>query len=119
MAPTPATDRPFKSSDLEAFVTRALVAVELPRSNTGQVIVALDVARFSPVGAFKRKVDEFIRDFRNSKRMSGVDRIRLPGEQSHATWLERSALGIPMNDALFNDLQRLAAELGIEGLTEP
>lgn len=88
-------------------------------TNTGQVIVALDVARFSPVPAFKRSVDEFIRDFRNSKRMSGVARIRLPGEQSHATWLERSALGIPMNDVLFNDLQRLAAELGIEGLKEP
>jgi LDH2 family malate/lactate/ureidoglycolate dehydrogenase len=88
-------------------------------TNTGQVIIAFDVARFSPVEAFKRNVDEFIRDFRNSKRMSGVDRIRLPGEQSHATWLERSALGIPMNDVLFNDLQRLAAELGIEELKEP
>ena len=85
-------------------------------TNTGQVIVALDIARFSPVEAFKRKVDEIIRDFRNSPRMSGVDHIRLPGEQSHATWLERSRLGIPMNDALLNDLQRVATEVGVEGL---
>jgi LDH2 family malate/lactate/ureidoglycolate dehydrogenase len=84
-------------------------------TNTGQVIIALNVARFSPVEAFKRGVDEVIRDFRNSKRMPGVERIRLPGEQSHATWLERCALGIPLNDALLNDLQRVAAELGIEG----
>src|SRR6266571_4715282 len=67
-------------------------------TNTGQVIVALDVARFSPVESFKRKVDEVIRDFRNSKRMPGVDHIRLPGEQSHAIWLERSADGIPLPD---------------------
>jgi LDH2 family malate/lactate/ureidoglycolate dehydrogenase len=86
-------------------------------TNTGQVIVALDVARFSPVDAFKRSVDEVIREMRNSRRMPGVERIRLPGEQSHAAWLERSALGIPLNDALLNDLQRVASELGIEGLS--
>jgi L-2-hydroxycarboxylate dehydrogenase (NAD+) len=85
-------------------------------TNTGQVIVALDVKRFSPIEAFKRSVDEVIRDFRNSKRMPGVEHIRLPGEQSHATWLERSATGIPMNDTLFKDLQRLASDLGVEGL---
>ena len=85
-------------------------------TNTGQVIVALDIARFSPVEAFKRKVDEVIRDFRNSPRMPGVDHIRLPGEQSHATWLERSALGVPMNDGLLNTLEQVAAELNIQGL---
>jgi len=85
-------------------------------TNTGQVIVALDIARFSPVEAFKREVDEVIRNFRNSQRMPGVEHIRLPGEQSHATWLERSKLGIPMNDALFSDLQRVATEVGVEGL---
>ncbi len=85
-------------------------------TNTGQVIVALDIGRFSPVERFKRRVDEVIREMRNSKRMPGVERIRVPGEQSHATWLERSAAGIPMNETLFSDLQRLASQLGIEGL---
>jgi LDH2 family malate/lactate/ureidoglycolate dehydrogenase len=85
-------------------------------TNTGQVLVALDIARFSPVEAFKRQVDEVIRDFRNSQRMPGVDRIRLPGQQSHATWRERSADGIPLPDVLLKNLQQVATELGIEGL---
>jgi L-2-hydroxycarboxylate dehydrogenase (NAD+) len=85
-------------------------------TNTGQVIVALDVARFSPVEVFKRNVDEVIRQMRNSKKMHGVEHIRLPGEQSHATSLERSAAGVPMNDTLFKELQRLASDLGIEKL---
>lgn len=50
--------------------------------------------------------------------MPGIEQIRVPGEQSHATWLERSALGIPLSDALFKDLQRLATSLGIEGLPD-
>ena len=85
-------------------------------TNTGQVIVALDIAHFSSVQTFKRNVDEVIRDMRNSRRMPGVERIRVPGEQSHATWLERSASGVPMNDTLFRDLQRVASALGVEGL---
>jgi LDH2 family malate/lactate/ureidoglycolate dehydrogenase len=86
-------------------------------TNTGQVIVALDISRFSPVEAFKRNVDEVIREMRNSKRMSGTERIRLPGEQSHSTWLERSAKGVPMNETLFEDLQRLASDLSIKGFS--
>jgi L-2-hydroxycarboxylate dehydrogenase (NAD+) len=85
-------------------------------TNTGQLIVALDIARFSPVESFKRSVDQIIREMRNSKKMPGVERIQVPGEQSHATWCERSAAGVPMNDTLFKDLQRLAINLGIEGL---
>src|SRR5438093_1864226 len=85
-------------------------------TNTGQVIVALNIAHFSSVQTFKRNVDEVIRDMRNSRRMPGVERIRVTGEQSHATWLERSASGVPMNDTLFRDLQRVASALGVEGL---
>jgi LDH2 family malate/lactate/ureidoglycolate dehydrogenase len=87
-------------------------------TNTGQVIAALDIARFSPVDEFKRKVDQVIRDFRDSPRMPGVDQIRLPGEHSHRTWLERSADGIPLPEALFKNLQHVATELGIAGLGE-
>jgi LDH2 family malate/lactate/ureidoglycolate dehydrogenase len=50
--------------------------------------------------------------------MPGVDHIRLPGEQSHATWRERSANGIPLPDALLKNLRQVATELGIEGLKE-
>ena len=85
-------------------------------TNTGQVIMALDISRFSPVETFKRNVDAVIREMRNSKKMPSVERIRVPGEQSHATWLERSTIGVPMNETLFKDLQRLGSELDIEGL---
>ena len=84
-------------------------------TNTGQLVVALRIDRFSPIDEFKRNVDTVIRDIRNSKKMPGVERIRVPGEQSRATWLERSATGIPIHDALFKDLDRLASDLGIEG----
>ncbi len=85
-------------------------------TNTGHVIVALDVARFSPVDEFKRCVDAVIRDIQGSKRLPGVERIRLPGERSHATFLERSREGVPLNDTLLGELARLAADLRIARL---
>ena len=85
-------------------------------TNTGQVIVALDISRFSSIDSFKRNIDKVIRQIRNSQRMRDVERIRVPGEQSHATWLERSAAGVPLNETLFHNLQSLASQLGIEGL---
>lgn len=86
-------------------------------TNTGQVIIAVDVARFSPLETFKRDVDKVIQAMRNSEKMPGVEKIQLPGEQSHATWLERRSRGIPLNNTLLKSLQRLATELSIEGLS--
>ncbi len=89
---------------------------DVTATNTGHAIVALDVAAFRPVAEFKRAVDTLIRDLRGAKRMRGVEKIRVPGEQSHATALERARLGIPLNPALLAQLARLAADLGIDPL---
>jgi LDH2 family malate/lactate/ureidoglycolate dehydrogenase len=85
-------------------------------TNTGHAIVALRVDAFRPVAEFKRDVDTLVRDLRSSKRMRGVARIRLPGEGSHATLLERSRSGVPLGDALRAQLDRVAGELGIAPL---
>ena len=82
-------------------------------TNTGHVIVAINVAMFRDIGEFKASVDQLIRDIRNSQRLPGVDAVRLPGEQSHATRAERSRLGIPLPQALATGLDQLADELGI------
>jgi LDH2 family malate/lactate/ureidoglycolate dehydrogenase len=85
-------------------------------TNTGQAIVALRVDAFAPVGDFTRAVDALIRDLRGSERLPGVDRIRVPGEQSHAVFAERSRLGVPLAPPLVAQLEKLAAELGVEPL---
>jgi LDH2 family malate/lactate/ureidoglycolate dehydrogenase len=85
-------------------------------TNTGHVIVAINVAMFRELTGFKASVDQLIRDIRNSKRLPGVDAIRLPGEQSHAKRAERMRRGIPLPDALVQSLNKLAAELKIAPL---
>ena len=85
-------------------------------TNTGHAIVAISLAAFGDAADFKRRVDELVRDIRASRRLPGVDAIRLPGEQSHAKREERMRLGIPLPDPLLKSLNQLAADLGIAGL---
>jgi LDH2 family malate/lactate/ureidoglycolate dehydrogenase len=85
-------------------------------TNTGQTIVAIDPAAFGDPEAFRRRVDAVVRDLRASERMPGVERIWLPGEQSHARRLEYARDGIPVAPGLLQGLQRVAADLRIAPL---
>jgi LDH2 family malate/lactate/ureidoglycolate dehydrogenase len=87
-------------------------------TNTGQAIVAIDPAAFGEIDAFKREVDRLIRDLRSSERMPGVERIFLPGEQSHEKRRLQAAQGIAIAPQLLKTLNDLASELGIASLGE-
>jgi LDH2 family malate/lactate/ureidoglycolate dehydrogenase len=85
-------------------------------TNTGQAIAALSIETFMPAADFKGAVDQMISDIRNSRRLPGVERIWLPGEQSHARLLERRAHGVPMPKSLRDSLDTVARELSIAPL---
>jgi LDH2 family malate/lactate/ureidoglycolate dehydrogenase len=85
-------------------------------TNTGQAIAAIDVAAFGDVGEFKRQVDRLVRDLRESERLPHVDRIWLPGEQSHAKRLQSEREGIALAPQLLEALDKVADELGIARL---
>jgi len=85
-------------------------------TNTGHAIVAINVEAFQPVAEFKKSVDVLVRDLRGSQRLPGVDRIRLPGEGSHAARADRLQHGIPLPAPLVASLLQLAAELKIAPL---
>jgi LDH2 family malate/lactate/ureidoglycolate dehydrogenase len=100
-------------------------------ANTGHAIVALSIAALAPAAlgpadlgpadlapaeAFKRQVDVAIRAMRGAERLPGVERIWLPGEQSHCKRLDRGKNGVPMPRPLRDSLDVTARELGIEPL---
>jgi L-2-hydroxycarboxylate dehydrogenase (NAD+) len=85
-------------------------------TNTGQAILAIDVSAFEEPAAFRKRIDRLVREMRGARRMKGVDRIRLPGEQSFEKYKDFSAKGIPIPDALLESLDELAGKLGIAPL---
>ena len=87
-------------------------------TNTGHFMVAIDIARFLPLATFTAEVDRHVRDFRQSKRLPGVDEIRLPGDRRAQCREERLRDGVPIAPALLAQLDKLAAELKIKPLRE-
>jgi L-2-hydroxycarboxylate dehydrogenase (NAD+) len=85
-------------------------------SNTGQAMIALDIATFADVDTFKQNVDELWDVMKASPTLPGVDEVRLPGEHSAKLYDERMADGVPLGPDLRKVLDELADRLGIERL---
>jgi LDH2 family malate/lactate/ureidoglycolate dehydrogenase len=87
-------------------------------TNTGQAIVAIDPDAFGDIDEFKSRVDKLVREMRGSARMPGVDRIWLPGEQSHDRRIANERDGLALSPALLAQLDTVARDLGIARLQE-
>ena len=85
-------------------------------TNTGQAIAMIDIAAFGDPAEFKQRVDVLVREMRSSERLPGVDRIWLPGEQSHAKRIANQRDGIAIGAGLRTALDAVATDLGIAPL---
>src|SRR5438876_948729 len=85
-------------------------------TNTGQAICVVDIKAFAEPVAFKRQVDQVIRQLHGSALLPGFDHIRLPGEDRHRRIEERRAKGIPIPRELRAALDKMAGELAITSL---
>ena len=85
-------------------------------TNTGQAIAIMDPSAFGDITEFKQNIDTLVRELRSSERMPGVERIWLPGEQSHEKRLSNEAQGILLAPSLIKQLNDLAAQLNIQPL---
>ena len=85
-------------------------------TNTGHSIVAINIEAFMPIAEFRKQVDVLVADLRASKRMPGVDGIRMPGEGSYKARVDNEKGGVPVPTALMQALDKLAGELKIAPL---
>ena len=87
-------------------------------TNTGQAILAIDLSAFGDVAGFKARVDALVRELRASERMPDVERIWLPGEQSHEKRADNERDGIAIGPVLLQQLNQFAQEMGMTTLSE-
>ena len=85
-------------------------------TNTGQFIVAIDLAAFGDVNGFKRRVDFLTRTIKASPTLPGFTEVLLPGETSRRKRQDREVNGIPLPAALVSTLGGLAADMGVDPL---
>lgn len=85
--------------------------------NTGQFVIALDIARFIAPDVFAAEVDRHLRDLKSSAPLPGFDAIRMPGEERRRRKQDRSRNGVELSAALLKQLDGLAGSLKLKPLT--
>lgn len=80
----------------------------------GHVHIAIDIARFIDPQAFMERVDAMIDILKAAPRMPNVQEILLPGERAWKTHRDNQRQGIPLPEAVVNDLQMLARRLRVD-----
>jgi LDH2 family malate/lactate/ureidoglycolate dehydrogenase len=85
-------------------------------SGIGHFLGAMRVDGFRPVEDFKSHMDNWIERFKSSKTIDPDQRVIIPGEPETEAEADRRNNGIPLIDAVIDDLNRLAERFGIEKL---
>ncbi len=87
-------------------------------ANTGQFIVAVDVARFIDPAVFVAAARRHLDELRQSEKLPGVERIRMPGDERATRRAERLEAGVPLPTQLVQKLDAIALRLGVEKLAK-
>ncbi|NWF57119.1 MAG: Ldh family oxidoreductase [Syntrophaceae bacterium] len=78
-----------------------------------QAFLAIDIASFLPLEAFKRRVDELLTYVKEGPLAEGFSEISIPGERSWREKALRERVGIPLDEITLNELRALAEQTGI------
>jgi uncharacterized oxidoreductase len=78
------------------------------------LLAVWDPAHFAGAAHFATEADRLIKSVRETPRKAGVDRIQLPGDRSSAIRARRLVEGIPVPEAVWEQLTRVAGKLRVE-----
>jgi LDH2 family malate/lactate/ureidoglycolate dehydrogenase len=80
----------------------------------GVLVIVLDPATFTEVTAFKAAVSAYLAEIKRARLAPGFTEILVPGERSYRTRRARLAAGIPIAEGVWEEVARLARELGVD-----
>lgn len=76
----------------------------------GHFLGAFRVDAFRPAEEFKRHMDHWIRTFRTAERIIPDNPVLVPGDPEREMTIERLQNGVPVQEAVLDDLKRLAEQ---------
>jgi L-2-hydroxycarboxylate dehydrogenase (NAD+) len=86
---------------------------EMPGKGIGHFFGAMRVDAFRPADEFKQHMDKWIRRFRTAKTVAGEEQVLIPGDPEREMETIRMSTGIPLLDAVDDDLKSLGQKFGI------
>ncbi|MCU0437211.1 MAG: Ldh family oxidoreductase [Raineya sp.] len=110
----------FSGANYASWVPPFVSYLPMPENPVGEGIGhffgAIRVDAFRPAEDFKKHMDNWINTFRNAKAVEGK-KVIIPGDPERFYEAERMEDGIPLMNAVVEDLNKLAEKLGVEKLT--
>ena len=88
-------------------------AVKEGHYDKGELVIAIDPAAFGDPALFRTTVEAHIAEIKAVKKAPGVEEIRVPGERSFAERERRMRAGVPIEDAVWEQIGELAQEFEI------
>lgn len=96
------------------FVAFLPVLPDLPGKGIGHFVGAMDVDGFIETAEFKRRMDQWIRRFKDAKPIDPQHTVIIPGSPEATLFKDRQISGIPLIDKVCNDLKTLAIHYHLE-----
>lgn len=96
------------------FVAYLQPVADQPGQGIGHFVGAMRVDGFRPVSEFKANMDQWIARFKEARRINEQQPVVIPGEPEYESVQQRKTHGIPLVDAVWQDLMGLASKFGIE-----
>lgn len=84
-------------------------------SNVGHAFMALDIESFMPKQEFYSRIEQYINEVKSLRKHPKADAIWIPGEKAWRTMQTRLKIGIPIHRSVYDELKRIALEVGLSG----
>ena len=81
--------------------------------DVSHTLIAIDIEWFMPLEEFRRRMDDFTDMVKSRALRPGFTEVLIPGEQEARRVTRKSVMGIPLENAVLDDLRALGAELGV------
>jgi LDH2 family malate/lactate/ureidoglycolate dehydrogenase len=81
--------------------------------DVSHTLIAIDIEWFMPLDEFRRRMDDFTDMVKSRALRPGFTEVLIPGEQEARRVARKSVVGIPLENAVLDDLRTLGVELGV------
>jgi L-2-hydroxycarboxylate dehydrogenase (NAD+) len=85
----------------------------MPGEGIGHFFGAMRIDGFRPAAEFKKHMDQWIDRFRSAKPVNGQEKVLIPGDPEREAEADRMKNGIPLHEAVIEDLKQIALKYDI------
>jgi LDH2 family malate/lactate/ureidoglycolate dehydrogenase len=88
----------------------------MPGKGIGHFFGAMRIDAFRPASDFKKHMDQWIERFRSAKTINGFSSVLIPGDPEREMEIKRREEGIPLVNAVIDDLKMLTQKFTLSSL---